>query len=160
MMNIVNRHSRIIARPKAALLDLFSKLATSDDPIWPKEKWPAIRFKEGLKVGANGGHGPIQYQVIAYDPAGMVTFQFQRPQGFQGVHQFEILEKSEGVTELRHTISMQTILTGTIIWLVAIRWLHDALLEDALDKVENALLHTNRRTPWSSWVKMLRWLLK
>jgi hypothetical protein len=133
-MNILNRHTRTIPRPKAVLLDLFSRLGAQDDPIWPKEKWPAIRFKEGMKVGASGGHGPIRYQVIAYDPAGMVTFQFQRPRGFQGVHQFEILEKSEGVTELRHTISMQTTLTGTIIWLVAIRWLHDALLEDASRK--------------------------
>lgn len=159
MMNIVNRHSRIIARPKDALVELFSKLATPDDPIWPKEKWPAIRFKEGLKIGANGGHGPIRYQVIAHDPSGMVTFQFQQPKGFEGVHQFEILEISPDRTELRHTISMQTTLKGTFLWYVAIRWLHDALLEDALDKVENNLLGTNRRTEWSLWVKILRKIL-
>lgn len=159
-MNILNQHSRIIARPKAALLELFSKLATPDDPIWPKAQWPAIRFKGGLKVGASGGHGPIRYQVVDYDPAGKVTFQFQKPKGFDGAHQFELLEISPESTELRHTITMQTNLKGTIIWGVAIRWLHDALLEDALDKVENTLMHTNKRTPWSLWVKFLRKILR
>ena len=159
MVNIVNVHSRIIARPKDALLELFSKLATPADPIWPKEKWPALRFKEGLKIGANGGHGPIRYQVIAYEPSGMVSFRFQQPKGFEGVHQFEILEISTNRTELRHTIDMQTTLKGTILWYVGIRWLHDALLEDALDKVENNLLQTNRRTPWSLWVKIMRRIL-
>jgi hypothetical protein len=45
-------------------------------------------------------------------------------------------------------------------WPLVIRWLHDALIEDAFDKTENHFLSQKKVTSWSAWVKFLKWLLK
>jgi hypothetical protein len=42
-------------------------------------------------------------------------------------------------------------------WPLAVRWLHDALIEDALDRAETAT--AARPVParrWSPWVRLLR----
>ena len=159
-MNVLNIHSRNLNCSKSVLWEIVSTLATREDKIWPLEKWPPIRFKNGIKEGAEGGHGPIRYKVLQYEPGSKVVFEFQRPLGFKGLHYFELHELTAGQTEFRHTVSMQTTGTGTLIWLFAIRWLHDALLEDALDKVENQLMNTSKRTEWNFWVRFLWYCLK
>ena len=55
---------------------------------------------------------------------------------------------------------MQTNLVGTLQWKTFIRVLHDALIEDAFDKVENYFSSEKKKTEWSGWVKFLRMLLK
>ena len=55
---------------------------------------------------------------------------------------------------------MKTNGLGTIAWLLGIRWLHDALIEDAFDKIENQLCGTQKRTEWNWWVRTLRRVLK
>ncbi|MEM1323749.1 MAG: hypothetical protein AAGG75_26040 [Bacteroidota bacterium] len=42
---------------------------------------------------------------------------------------------------------MQAQGTGILAWLLAVRWLHDALIEDAFDKVENHFQQQKRRLP-------------
>ena len=37
---------------------LLDGLSAADDRLWPKDRWPAMRFDRPLKVGARGGHGP------------------------------------------------------------------------------------------------------
>jgi len=37
-----------------------------------------------------------------------------------------------------------------------IRWLHDALIEEAFDKVENYFTGNKKITPYNPWVKFLR----
>jgi hypothetical protein len=54
---------------------------------------------------------------------------------------------------------MTTVGKATAIWLMAIRPLHDALIEDAFDKLENQLTNESKTSPWSWWVKFLRRLL-
>ena len=51
---------------------------------------------------------------------------------------------------------MKTSGWATLKWVLAIRWLHDAFIEDAFDKVENNLSGSNKRTEWSKWVIFLR----
>ena len=159
-MKIRNIHTRLIDRGKAEVVDLFVTLASADDKIWPYHHWPPMRFRDGLKTGSEGGHGPIRYKVIEYRPSGYVKFEFQRPKGFDGVHFLEITETTDEKTLIRHAIEMRTRGLDTITWLLAIRWLHDALIEDAFDKVENHFNQTGRRTAWSPWVRFLRRVLK
>lgn len=157
-MKVLNIHSRVIKQPIQNALELFATLATKEDKIWPIEHWPPMRFKEGLKIGAMGGHGPIRYEVIDYHTH-HVTFKFQQPAGFNGIHQLEMTALDPATFEIKHTIDMTTNGTGTIAWLLAIRSLHDALMEDAFDKIENLLTQSNRKTSWSLWVKAWRYLL-
>ena len=81
-MNVLNIHSRNLNCSKSVLWEIVSTLATREDKIWPLEKWPPIRFKNGIKEGAEGGHGPIRYKVLQYEPGSKVVFEFQRPLGF------------------------------------------------------------------------------
>ena len=45
---------------------------------------------------------------------------------------------------------------ATLIWILGIRSLHNALIEDGFDKIENNFLGNQKSTEWSFWVKFLR----
>lgn len=127
--------------------------------VWPTENWPAMIFKEGIKVGAEGGHGPIRYSVEKYDPNSIIQFRFLRPLGFNGIHKFEVKELSDRQTMVTHFIDMKVNIRGAIIWLIAVRSLHNALVEDGLDKVENLFSTERKSTEWNLWVRTLRWFI-
>jgi hypothetical protein len=54
---------------------------------------------------------------------------------------------------------MTTSGSATLKWALAIRWLHDAYIEDAFDKVENYFTKDKKISKWSWWVKTLRKIL-
>ncbi len=155
-MKVLNIHKRIINQPKSKIVELLETLATENDKIWPKEKWPKIKFKNGLQVGEKGGHGLIRYSVEKYNPNEIIQFRFSKPTGFNGIHKFEITELANEQTEVKHTIDMTTTAKGTFMWFFVIRSLHDALIEDAFDKLENNFSNEKKSTKWNSWVKLLR----
>ncbi|MGH1336370.1 MAG: SRPBCC family protein [Aureispira sp.] len=155
-MKIVNIHQRVLKHPKSKVVDLLKTLSTENDKIWPKEQWPAMKFKEGIQVGAKGGHGPIRYTVELYNPNEIIQFRFSKPIGFNGIHKFEVKELDEKTTEVTHTIDMTTQGKGLLIWAFAVRSLHNALVEDGLDKLENNLSNSNQSTEWTFWTKFLR----
>jgi len=145
-MKVLNIHQRTIHQPIDAVAKLLTTLATKEDKVWPKEKWPSMRFKKGLVEGAKGGHGPIGYIVTKIVPDESIEFQFTNPTGLMGMHKFEMKEIGEDRTEVKHTIDMQTNLVGTLQWTTFIRSLHDALIEDAFDKVENHFSSEKKKT--------------
>ncbi len=55
---------------------------------------------------------------------------------------------------------MKTSRLATLSWLFVIRWLHDALIEDAFDNVENLFSLEKITTKYSVWVKLLRAFFK
>jgi hypothetical protein len=159
-MEVLNIHKRKFKKPIFDILEFLPTLSTKSDRIWPIENWPPIKFKNGLKIGSNGGHAMIKYEIIDYHPQSHIEFKFQKPTGFNGTHKFEIYKLNSESFEIKHTLVMITSGMGTLSWLLAIRWLHDAILEDAFDKVENQLTKSTIKTDWNLWVKALRWLLK
>lgn len=159
-MDIVNIHKRIINQPKAQVAVLLTTLSTKDDKVWPKDKWPAMRFKNGLSLGEKGGHGIIRYFVEDYEQGEFVIFRFLEPKGFNGIHKFEIDEINANTTEVKHSIIMKTDSLATLKWIIAIRWLHDALIENAFDTIENNYLEVKKHTKWNYWVRLCRFILK
>ena len=159
-MRVINIHKRIIHQPKEKIALIFDSLSTKNDQLWPKEKWPPMIFKKGLTEGAIGGHGPIKYSIIKYIPENLIEFKFLKPNGFLGIHKFEIIEIEKEKTVLKHTINMTVSGKGIFAWYIVIKWLHDALLEDCLDKVENNFLTDNKKTKWNLWVIVLRKILR
>jgi hypothetical protein len=158
-MKVINIHQRVIQAPKPDVLRLFATLATRNDQFWPVEHWPRMKFKDGVQIGASGGHGPIRYVIEKYDTDGYISFRFLQPTGFNGMHWLEINAINDHSTEVRHTIDMRLSGMGLLTWPLAIKQLHDALLEDALDKVENQLTGARKRTRWNLWVQFLRKIL-
>src|SRR3972149_5004392 len=97
-----------------------------------------MRFDKPLGVGAIGGHGPIRYSVEQYEPGRLVRFRFTGPRGFRGTHSFIVLSGPDGAS-LRHEISLRPTGVGRVTWFVVFRPLHDALIEDAMDRASAAL---------------------
>jgi len=159
-MRVINIHKRIVFQPKEKLSDILDSLSTKNDQLWPKEKWPPMLFRKGLKEGAIGGHGPIMYSINKYEIGNLIDFNFIKPKGFNGIHKFEITKIKNDQTELKHTINMTLSGKGILTWYIAIKWLHDALLEDCLDKVENHFQTEKKKTKWNLWVVFLRSLLR
>ncbi|WP_298553511.1 hypothetical protein [uncultured Algibacter sp.] len=159
-MQVVNIHKRTINQPKAKVVTLLGTLSIKYDKVWPKDKWPAMRFKNGLKVGEKGGHGIIRYTVETYDIGEQIVFRFLKPKGFNGIHKFEIKAIDAKSTEVKHSIIMKTEGLATLKWIFVIRWLHDALIENAFDRIENNFLETKTFTKWTFWVRIWRYILK
>ncbi|WP_033960546.1 hypothetical protein [Psychroserpens jangbogonensis] len=155
-MRVINSHKRIIDQPEEKVSELFKTLATNEDQIWPSINWPAMRFKDGLKSGSQGGHGRIRYTIIAFEPGKHIKFEFTKPEGFNGTHELNIKAISEETTEINHLIKMNTNLKASFLWLFMIRWLHDALIEEAFDNVENYFSEESKRTKYNFWVILLR----
>lgn len=149
-------HFRVIKQPIEKVAKLMETLSKDDDKVWPHENWPAMKFKGGIRVGAKGRHGPIRYQVEKYNPKECIRFRFTSPKGFIGTHEFSIEEMSEYETMITHTIDIRTKGKDTLSWLIVVRAMHDALLEDCLDKIENSFSNQDKRTNWSWWVKFVR----
>lgn len=158
-MRVINVHERDLRADPKAVGALLDSLASPGDRLWPGEAWPRMEFDRPLAVGARGGHGPIRYFVEAYAPERFIRFRFTGPPGLEGTHGLYVLPGPEGSIRLRH--SLEAVLRGfaRLSWPLAYRWLHDALVEDALAKAEVSLGLSPRRRSWSPWVRLLRRLV-
>jgi hypothetical protein len=155
-MRVINSHKRIINEPVEKVAKVFETLATVEDEIWPSSSWPSMRFKKGVKLGNRGGHGRICYTIIDFIPGEHIKFEFTKPKGFIGTHEFRIKAISQDTSQISHIIKMNTTLEASLIWVFVIRWLHDALIEDAFDNVENYFSEAKKTTTYNLWVKILR----
>ncbi|MBQ0788066.1 MAG: hypothetical protein KBT69_11230 [Oceanihabitans sp.] len=156
-MQVINIHKRKLQESVEKVALLFDTLGTDEDQIWPVANWPAMRFRKGVQVGSKGGHGFIRYTIIALTVGERITFQFTKPDNFIGTHSFFIKAISENETEITHEIKMRTAsLKASVLWLFVIRWLHDALLEEAFDNLENRFMEVKKIPKYSFWVHFLR----
>lgn len=158
-MHVVNIHERRLSCSPEQAARLLDSLSSPHDALWPTTHWPRMRLDKPLGVGATGGHGPIRYTVVAYEPGAKVTFRFLAPRGFDGTHWFEVIGHGPTEATLRHTIDMSLAGSALLQWPLVIRPLHDALVEDALTRAQVALGVAPTPVPWSAWVRLLRRVL-
>lgn len=161
---VFDAHERVLRAPEEVVGRLLDRLGDRDDPIWPSDRWPKLELDRGLEVGARGGHGPIRYHVVEYERGRRVRFRFTSPVGFMGHHEFLVERAAEvgpDAVRLRHVLTMTPVDNARLTWPLVWKPLHDALMEDALDRAESAA--TGRPLPprpWSAWVRLLRRVLK
>jgi hypothetical protein len=166
---IRNVHERRLPAPAVEVGALLETLASDHDRLWPRDRWPAMRFDrpldartpdDPLRVGACGGHGRIRYQVCAHQPGRSVVFAFTG--GLVGEHHFEVEvpgEAGEHQAVLRHVLQATPTGWTRLAWPLVLRPLHDALIEDALDRAELALGGRPAPRSWPLRVRLLRRLL-
>lgn len=156
-----NVHERVYPVPPAELGRLLDTVAGPDDRVWP-EGWPPIRFDRGLQVGAVGGHGPIRYSVITYRPGRLIEFRFDPSIGISGTHGLEVRDgERPGTSLLRHVLVWRGHGIARFVFGWTVLKLHDAALEDLLDRVGVQLGHPPARfARWSPWVRLLRLIVR
>ena len=158
-MKIHNVHEREYCAPAEDMAGLLAGLGSSDDKLWPNDRWPQMILDAPLGPGAKGGHGRIRYHVSEYVPGDHVTFEIDDEGligGMNGFHRFEIVGRNGG-TILRHIVDATCNLKMWLLWHVMVGPMHDALLEDALDRAERFLgCEPKKPARWSLWVRAMR----
>lgn len=151
---ITNVHSRRVPARACDVRRALDSLGSATDHVWPANRWPALRLADGLRPGSRGGHGPIRYTVEEVTDR-VIVFRFERPL-LRGTHRFEV--QPDGLAcVVRHVLEARPTLRTRIAWTLAIRWLHDALIEDLLDNlVREVGAQVKRPARWSAYVRLLR----
>jgi Protein of unknown function (DUF3995) len=134
-----NFHQRSLLFSIDAVGKLLDSLAGPDDRLWPKDVWPSIRLDRGLAIGSTGGHGQIRYSVEHYEPGRSVGFRFAPGLGIEGMHTFQLADDGKDGTMMSHVLEGKAKGAMLLLWPLAIRWMHDAVIEDAFDNAEAAL---------------------
>ena len=159
---VLNIHERRLPISPEIAGQILDSVSSSDDLLWPNERWPPMVLDRGLAPGSRGGHAMVCYEVAEHVPGKRVEFQFRpmrRLSRFCGRHYFEVLPRG-GQTILRHTIDVDTDFASWVQWKLVVEHLHDALIEDAFDKMErNAGMPVPHRSRWPLRVRFLRWLI-
>jgi hypothetical protein len=155
---MINQHSVYYEVEVAQVAPLLDRLATSTDPLWPRQ-WPAMRFDGPLAVGSRGGHGPIQYRIQRYEKGKMIEFEMLQDWLWSGIHRLDLEPEGQG-SRLHHFMELRLTLAGWVVWWVAVRWLHEALIRDAFVQLGRQLELPHQRQSWSPWVKILRKLAR
>jgi hypothetical protein len=153
---ICNVHVRRIAADPTVVWDLLMAMSGPSDRLWPPGI-PLMRFDGPLAVGAQGRHGPIHYTVAALDPtAGNLVLRFREPTGLVGHHAFRVRPRGETGAVLRHEVVADPRGSMRLQWPLIIRWIHDAVVEEILDRAEVAVGHAPAQ-PYqrSRWVRSL-----
>lgn len=162
--SVFNAHERVLDASTERVGALVERLGSDEDPLWPSDRWPPLTLDKALSVGAKGGHGPVRYHVVEHEPGQLVRFKFSAPAGFLGYHEF-LIERA-GTSEapaarLRHVLVINPLGDARYAWPLVWRPLHDALMEDLMDRAEAAI--TGRPVeprPWPAYVRFLRWLFR
>ncbi|MGH3323338.1 MAG: SRPBCC family protein [Streptomyces sp.] len=156
-MGVCNVHERLLPASRSEVGALLDALAGGADRLWPHDTWPAMRFDRPLAEGAVGGHGPVRYTVAAHVVGTWVRFAFTGPRGFDGFHEFAAFTVDERHTLLRHTLAMTARGSARLTWPLVWRPLHDACLEDSMDRAELACAgEVKRPARHTPYVRVLR----
>jgi hypothetical protein len=158
-MKIYNVHERAFHADPRTVGSVLDSLSGENDRLWPRDAWPPMKFDKDLAAGAKGGHGPVRYRVAEYTPGRRVVFDFDGTgltAGLDGRHVFEVIPRNRHVV-LRHVVDAECGFKAWAKWHLLIGPLHDALLEDALDRCETAVSGSpGKSAAWSMRVKLLR----
>jgi len=153
---IRNIHQRRLAASPDQVWELLTTLSSPDDRLWP-DGWPPVRLDGPLAVGARGGHGPVHYDVTAMDKDVGLVLTFREPTGLVGHHAFQVIPDGSDGTLLRHELVGRPQGRMRVLWPLAMRWLHDTVVEELLDRAERGT-GTVPAQPYqrSWWVRTLR----
>lgn len=156
-MNVLNVHERRLLTSPEDAWRLIANLGGKHELLWP-EHWPRMSFDRQLGLGAIGNHGIIGYYVEQYAPPELIRFRVTTPRGFDGYHEFRIVPQIDSLI-FRHTVRIRTRGMATWLWLLVISPLHDAMVEDIMDRASTYSSNHPFSSRWTLRVRFLRWLL-
>jgi hypothetical protein len=150
-------HERLLPVPIERVGPLLDRLGGPDDVLWPSPAWAPMTLDRPPAPGAAGGHEGLRYRVTDHRPRRSVTFTMEPGQGLHGTHTFSVRPAGDRATVLRHEAVGRVTGAMRLLWPLAVRPAHDALLADLLDRAEAVLdVGPARPARWSPWVRLLR----
>ena len=153
---IRNVHERRLRARAADVAPLLRELASDNDRVWPRDRWPAMKLSNGVTPGSTGGHGFVRYTVEGVD-GHSVIFRFDETIGLRGTHSFELENTADGGCVLRHVLEGESLGAMKLGWPLVVRPLHDALVEDGLDNAAREVDGERlEKRPLSLYVRILR----
>ncbi|MFI1394975.1 DUF2867 domain-containing protein [Streptomyces sp. NPDC020681] len=160
MRRVRNVHERVVEAPADVVGALLDRLSSPEDPLSPSPVWPPIRFDGPLGVGAAGGHGFVRYSIGAYEPGRSIRFDFA-PAPSNGFHSLEIEPLPDSRCRVRHVLEQRQTLMQTLAWSLAIRPLHDTMVEELLDNIARSASRTGLARPfrWSRRARLMHGLV-
>jgi hypothetical protein len=157
---VQNIQRRVIEAPAEQVGALMGQLSSPQDQLWPVPAWSPLRLDAGLTVGSSGGHGRIRYALSEFEPGRRIRFAFAPELGIIGHHEFRVVPLDPARCEVVHEITGRVGGAMLLLWPLAIRWLHEALLQDLLDNLQRAATGSlPRPARWSPVVRVLRAVL-
>lgn len=158
---IFSHHQRTIDCAIETARGLFETFVDNDSIFWPTSSWPRDAFNDDqLKIGSIGGHGGTKYKIQHYQPGACLEFSFIYPKGYLGTHEFRLIFLNSSQFLLCHVTNIKTNIYHWMLWQIMIRWVHDALIQDAFDKAELHLMGKIRlKSTWKYRVYLIRHLL-
>ncbi len=153
-MPAVSVHERVLPAPA----DEVGALIDRPERMWP-DRWPPMRLGSPIRVGEESRRGFLCEEVIDYRPGERLAFRVTSPEQLHGKHRFEVEPAGERQTVLRHVLDVAPDGAGRLLWPLVVRPLHDALLEDILDRAETAVGGSPAPRGWSRQVRLLRWYI-
>ncbi|MFI1993566.1 SRPBCC family protein [Actinoplanes sp. NPDC020271] len=143
---MINMQRRVIPVPVDLLGKLLGRLAGPDGPL---------RLDGPLGVGAIGGHENLRYTVTAYEPGLRVRLEFLAGSPLEGFHELWVRPLGVDRSEMVHTLVARPRGVMLLLWPLATRWTHQALVADLLDDAERAATGRVRHPArWSPWVRL------
>ena len=142
-MKILNVHEREVGDAGAAIDRI--------EEVWPGARWTSLRLDRPLGVGARSGRAVVREEVVEYEPHERLVFRITEPKGLVAQHRFD----ADGPV-LRHTVEGRAEGLMRVGWPLVVEPLHDALLEDLLDRAQGAAAPTRAYSPR---VRFLRWAI-
>lgn len=152
-----NVHERRIAAPAQQVGALLAVLGGPQDRLWPAHDWMPMALDQPVRIGSAGGHADIRYEVSAYEPGRRIELTFVPPTLLTGWHALEVEPLPDGSCVLRHVLVAEPRGSMRLLLPLVVRWIHDAVVEDLLDRAEAAVgVGPVQPTRWSPWVCLLR----
>lgn len=157
-MRVHNVHERILDAAATAVGPLLDGIGGPDDALWPSPQWAPLWLDGPPAVGVAGGHGSLRYRVSTYEPGRRIVFTLEPGQGLTGWHGFEVEPLGPERTLLRHVVSAQAHGRMRVLWPCVVRPVHDAIVEQILDRAEAALgTGPARLTRLAAIARLARW---
>ncbi|MBA3263316.1 MAG: DUF3995 domain-containing protein, partial [Thermoleophilaceae bacterium] len=159
-MKIHNVHSRELPGTQDQIGALIDDLGTPEDRLWPTDRWTTtpLELDGPLAVGTQSRQGLLRLtqmrQVVdVYEPGRRIEFRFTPGLGIVGTHRLEVQPLGADRTRLTHTLDCRVEAKMLPLYPILIR-VHDALVEDILDRAELAIRGSVDRP--ASWPRSVR----